>query len=88
MDKWNERLFDNLSRLVANERKSKAASTPVERIPIAVSYGMTGYVTGSRSKAASSSRVGYHEDGSIAWTKKTRLRTTPAENLRAMMFVE
>jgi hypothetical protein len=110
MDKWNERLFDNLSRLNANERKSKAASVSAVRsivnpnpspnpVPIAVGCGgMAGLVT--RSKAASSTegkiterieenkRVGYRENGTIAWTMKTRVKTTPAEDLRSMMFVE
>ena len=68
-------------------------------IPIAVGCGdMTGLVT--RSKAANTTegkiterlegnkRVGYRENGTIAWTMKTKLKTTPAEDLRAMMFVE
>jgi hypothetical protein len=89
MDKWQEHVFDNLSRLIANERKSKAASVSPNPnqyrnvIPIAITYS-SGMIT--RSKAASSSRVGYHEDGSIAWTRKTTLRTTPADDFRALMF--
>jgi hypothetical protein len=81
MDKWNEELFNNLSRLV-NKQKSRAASSSPNQydnaIPIAISYssGLTDLITRS-SKAAS---VGG------TWTKKTRLRTTPAEDLRAMMF--
>ena len=68
-------------------------------IPIAVGCGgTTGLVT--RSKAASTTegkiteriegnkRVGYRENGTIAWTMKTRVKTTPSEDLRAMMFVE
>jgi hypothetical protein len=104
MDKWNERLFDNLSRLIANERKSKAGSVrsmenpDSNRIPIAVSYaGMTGLVTGSKAASAltegkiterieGNKRVGYRENGTIAWTIKTRVKTTPAEDLRSMMF--
>ena len=52
---------------------------------------MTGLVT--RSKAANTTegkiteriegnkRVGYRENGTIAWTMKTKLKTTPAEDL-------
>ena len=72
------------------------------RIPIAVSYadGMTGLITGSKSAFALSEgkiteriegnniRVGYRENGTIAWTMKKRVKTTPAEELRSMMFVE
>ena len=28
------------------------------------------------------------KNGTIAWTMKTKLKTTPAEDLRAMMFVD
>ena len=104
MDNWNEELFNNVSRLVGNQRKSKSASVRSmmeNRIPIAVSYagGMTGLITGSKSPSAltegkitermeGNKRVGYRSDGSVAWTMKTKLKTTPAEDLRAMMFVE
>ena len=100
MDKWNERVFDNLSRLIANERKSRAASISMRStnpIPFAVGRGgMNGLVT--RSKAANTTegkiteriegnkRVGYRENGTIAWRIITKLRTTPAEDLRGMMF--
>ena len=59
MDNWNEELFNNLSRLGGNQRKSKSKSASVSsmmenRIPIAVSYadGMTGLITGSKSASA------------------------------------
>lgn len=72
MSNWNEQLFDNLSRFVGNERKSKAASVaPVvnsnqsqyqNRISIAVSYGgMSGLVT--RSKAASLGKITERVEG-------------------------
>ena len=81
MDNWEDHIFDNLSRLIANDRKSRSASSSPNQydnvIPIALSYssGLTELIT--RSKAASSGD---------RWTKKVRPRTTQAEDLRSLLF--
>jgi hypothetical protein len=78
MEDGSETLFDNLSRLA--QRKSRAASVSPQFdtvIPIAISYSSGLSELATRSKAAS---IGDR------WTKKTRLRTTEAEDLRAILF--
>ena len=84
---------------VSHVRSIVSPSPNPNPIPIAVGCGgMTGLVT--RSKAAiitegaiierieGNKRVGYRENGTVAWTMKKRVKITPAEDLSSMMFVE